>query len=260
MIPAIQFQIANRRASRLHGPCGIHSTRAGHAGSDPALSYFHFAVTAYKPTLFDRHGPDAGHILQAWGYGLLIFGLTTGGVIAEIGFRWWVLPVAAALGAFGGGAGWFVGKAVGDGWKTVAVDGSSTPYANQHSYEQSLVMKGRVDDAVASFERMILADPAAVAPRMKAAELYAREKNDPQRAAALFREIVQSAAATSGEHVYATNRLVDLLIGPLDDPGRAMVELRRLIDTRPGTDAAEHARRSLAELKSRARVDARDVE
>jgi len=37
-----------------------------------------------------------------------------------------------------------------------------------------------------------------------------------------------------------------------------MVELRRLIDTRPGSDAAEHARRSLAELKSRPRADAPD--
>lgn len=217
-------------------------------------------MTDYKPTLFDRHGPDAGHLLQAWGYGLLIFGLTTGALMAEIGFRWWVLPVGAGLGALGGGAGWFFGSVIGDGWKAVAVDGSSTPYANQYSHEQSLVMKGRIDDALVSFESMILAEPTAIAPRMKAAELYAREKNDPQRAAALFREIIQSPVATSGDNVYATNRLVDLLIGPLDDPGRAMVELRRLIDTRPGTDAAEHARRSLAELKSRARVDARDVE
>lgn len=215
-------------------------------------------MTAYKPTLFDRHGPEAGHFLQAWGYGLLIFGLTAGTLIARIGFRWWELPVAAGLGALGGGAGWFIGSVIGNGWKAVAVDGSSTPYTNQYSYEQSLVMKGRVDDALASFESMIHADPAVVAPRMKAAELYAREKNDPQRAATLFREIIQSPAATSGENVYATNRLVDLLIGPLNDPGRAMVELRRLIDTRPGTDAAEHARRSLAELKSRARDDAPD--
>jgi hypothetical protein len=217
-------------------------------------------VTDYKPTLFDRHGPAAREIVRAWIYGLMVFGLTLGGFAIEIGFRWWTLVAAAVAGAVTGGATWALSELVGGAVKHIAVDGSSTPYVNQFSYEQSLVMKGRVDDALTSFESAMRAEPTAVAPRMKAAELYAREKNDPRRAAALFREIIQSPAATNGENVYATNRLVDLLIGPLGDPGRAMVELRRLIDMRPGTDAAEHARRSLAELKSLARVDARDVE
>jgi hypothetical protein len=242
----------------LDGRHGIHSTRCGLTDFPDEFVHPDFAVTEYKPTLFDRHGPDAGHILQAWGYGLLIFGLTTGTLLARIGFRWWVLPVGAGFGALGGGAGWLFGKVIGDGWKKVAVDGSSTPYTNQFSYEQSLVMAGRIDDALASFESAILAEPTAVAPRMKAAELYARAKSNPQRAAALFREIIQSPTATNGETVYATNRLVDLLIGPLNDPGRAMVELRRLIDARPSSDAADHARRSLAELKSRPRADAPD--
>lgn len=212
-------------------------------------------MTPYKPTLFDRHGPDAGHFLHAWGYGLLIFGLTTGTLMAQIGFRWWELPVGAGLGALGGGAGWFIGTFIGDGWKAVAVDGSSTPYERQFSYEQSLVMKGRVDDALASFEAVIATEPELIVPRIKAAELYAREKNDAQRAAELFRDVLRSPAITGGENVYVTNRLVDLYIGPLNDPGRALVELRRLIETRPGTDAAEHARRSLADLKARMNVD-----
>lgn len=88
-------------------------------------------MTDYKPTLFDRHGPDARHLLQAWGYGLLIFGVTTGTLITRIGLRWWVIPVGAGFGALSGGAGWFIGKLIGNGWKAVAVDGSSTPYTNQ---------------------------------------------------------------------------------------------------------------------------------
>ncbi|HEY2162750.1 MAG TPA: hypothetical protein VGH04_02110 [Gemmatimonadaceae bacterium] len=209
----------------------------------------------YKPTLFDRHGPDAEHLLKAWGYGLLIFGLTTGTLMARIGFRWWELPVGAGFGALGGGAGWFIGNVLGDGWKAVAVDGLSTPYERQFSYEQSLVMKGRLDDALASFEAVIATEPELIAPRIKAAELYAGEKKDPQRAAELFRDVLRSPSITSGENVYVTNRLVDLYIGPLNDPGRALVELRRLIDSRPGRQAAEHARRSLAEVKARMNID-----
>jgi hypothetical protein len=212
-------------------------------------------MTPYKPTLFDRRGPDAAQLLQAWGFALLVFGVTTGGFMLQIGFHWWELPVGAGAGALAGVVGWFVGEMTGGAWKRVAVDGSSTPYERQFSYEQSLVMKGRVDDALASFEAVIATEPELIVPRIKAAELYAREKKDPQRAAELFRDVLRSPSITSGENVYVTNRLVDLYIGPLNDPGRALVELRRLIDTRPGSDAAEHARRSLADLKARMNVD-----
>ncbi len=205
----------------------------------------------YKPTLFDRHGPEAGNLLHAWGYGLLVFGLVSGTLIARIGFVWWVLPVGAGFGVLAGGSGWFIGHVTGGAWKHVAVDGSSTPYERQFSFEQSLVMQGRLDDALASFEAVIAAEPDAIAPRLKAAELYAREKKDHRRAAELFREVLRLPSIQSGDDVYVTNRLVDLYSGPLNEPGRAMVELRRLVDTRPGTAAAEHARRSLAELKSR---------
>ena len=43
--------------------------------------------------------------------------------------------------------------------------------------------------------------------------------------------------------------LVDLHLGPLEDEGRALVELRRLIDGFPGTREAEMAREALAKLK-----------
>jgi len=41
------------------------------------------------------------------------------------------------------------------------------------------------------------------------------------------------------------------LIGPLDNPSRALVELRRLIDRYPSSTAATRARETLAVLKAR---------
>jgi len=55
----------------------------------------------------------------------------------------------------------------------------------------------------------------------------------------------------AGQDIYATNRLVDLLTGPLRDPGRAAVELRRLIERHPESTAATHARAALARIKQR---------
>lgn len=56
-------------------------------------------------------------------------------------------------------------------------------------------------------------------------------------------------AEREGGATRATNRLVDLLTGPLRDPGRAAVELRRLIDRHPTSTAAAHAREALAKIK-----------
>jgi hypothetical protein len=204
----------------------------------------------YKPTLFDRHGPAAGEMLRAFGYGVMVFGLVAGVLISRTGFHWWTLPIAIIAGVGTGGLGWFLGEMAGGAWKRIAVDGTSTPYKEQYSYQQALVMQGRVDDALESFEAVIAEKPGEVSPRIKAAELYAREKQNHQRAAELFREVQRVVGVGVGEDIYASNRLVDLYTGPLNEPGRALVELRRLAERYPGSPAAQHARDALATLKA----------
>ena len=46
----------------------------------------------------------------------------------------------------------------------------------------------------------------------------------------------------------ASSRLIDLYLGPLDDPSRAAAELERMRDRHPGTTAALGADGLLAEL------------
>lgn len=216
--------------------------------------------TDYKTTLFDRHGAAAADILRVWGYGLMVFGITMGAISLEMTaggatptlWQWLeALGVSAIFGAASGCAGLLISRGVGTGWKHVMVDGSTTPYEEQHSHEQSLVMRGQVDDALASFESIVRGKPDAVKPRVRAAELYSREKGNHVRAAQLLAEVQRIKTAGVGDFVYATHRLVDLYTGPLNEPGRAMVELRRLIERFPGTPAADQARDALATLKDR---------
>jgi len=213
--------------------------------------------------LFDRHGAAAADIIRAWGYGLMVFGITMGAISFEMAgggakptlWQWLeALGVSAVLGAVTGFAGLLIGRSVGKGWKHLMVDGSTTPYEEQYSHEQSLVMRGHIDDALASFESILQGNPDAVKPRVRAAELYAGEKGDHRRAAQLFTEVQRIETAGAGDYVYATHRLVDLYTGPLNEPGRAMVELRRLIERLPGSAAADQAREALAVLKVRHRV------
>lgn len=133
----------------------------------------------------------------------------------------------------------------------VLPSGASTPSHADYSREDALLMQRDVAGALASFETKVAADPLLVSARLRAADLHAREGCDPRRAEALFREAQRIPGISRADDVYAASRLVDLYEGVLNDPGRAMVELRRLVERHPGTRAAEDARRGLATLKAR---------
>lgn len=205
----------------------------------------------YKPTLFDRHGAAAGDYLHAGAYGLLVAGLSIAALAIEGYFSIMTVIACGILGVAVFGFAIGLSQTVGSTWRRVAVDGSSTPYKEQYSREQALVMQGRVDDALSSFEAIIRDDPAAVTPRIRAAELYDRERGNAARAADLFREAQRIESCSAGERVYIAHRLVDLYTGPLDEPGRALVELRRIIEQFPNHPAANQAREALAVLKAR---------
>jgi len=146
----------------------------------------------YKPTLFDRYGPDAGNIMRALSYAGVVFGLTVPLFSAAslkleppLPFGWtivWILCGSTGSSALACLAGLAVSSTSGALMKRVALDGASTPYREQYSYQQTLVMQGRIDDALASFEAVIAERPDAIDPRIKAAELYSREKGDHHRA------------------------------------------------------------------------------
>jgi hypothetical protein len=205
----------------------------------------------YKPTLFDRHGPAAADRLKAFGYGVMVFGLVFGVITLEFGhLSLWMFLLAAVAGAATSLVGIGLANAAGNTWLKLAVSGASTPYEEQYSYQQALVMQGKVNDALASYEDIIAASPKAIEPRVLAAELYAKDDAGARRAAELLREVQRIPSLPSGRDVYVTNRLVDLLIGPLRDPGRAAVELRRLVIRYPGTTVAERAREALARIKA----------
>lgn len=224
------------------------------------------AAPPYKSTLFDRLGPDAGIVVRSFGYGAMVFvlGIPLFATVAPrvvsptlpFAVGAFVLLGSAALGAVASAAAFVISDGAGQTFGRFTMGGNTTPYREQYSREQALVMRGEIGEALDSFEAIIIANPEAIDPRMKAAELYVKERGNHRRAAELFREIQRAPSVTAGEDIYATNRLVDLYTGPLAEPGRALVELRRLIERYPQSPAAGHARAALASLKPRVHRDA----
>lgn len=214
----------------------------------------------YKTTWFDREGPDAGYHLKGASYAAMAGAITFAGIMllgAQGG--------SASFGALGGafvvavlvsGVVYFIAIKLTDGAGAVAKSftmpsGNSTPYEQTFSYQESLAIRGDIGGALESYEAIIAEQPGAVAPRLKAAEHYAKGNRNPTRAAELFREIRDLPGVPIRDAVYSASRLVDLYDGPLDDPGRAVVELRRIIERYPGSAVAEHARTALPAMKAR---------
>ncbi|HEY0994759.1 MAG TPA: hypothetical protein VGD77_02090 [Gemmatimonadaceae bacterium] len=205
----------------------------------------------YRRTFFDRRGPDGANTLRAFGFGAMVFGLC----VPMFGLLFGNLLVTLALSlAAGFASAWIglgTGKVSGDVSQHIYMGGNATAYEEQYSQEQALVMQRRVDEALALYEHRIALEPENAAARLRAADLYAGEGANPARAAELFREVQRIPGVAAKDGVYACNRLADLYLGPLREPGRAIVELRKLIDLYPSTPGAAQARIALAELKAR---------
>jgi len=215
----------------------------------------------YKPTLFDRHGPDAGRRLKLTGHALPIFLLSSilFGMLGSrytssgaVGLLFTIVGATALTAAVLWGINSF-SEAAGAGMEVLTMGASGSPYEEQFSRERALVMQGKVAEAVDAFEQRAAAMPHNIEVRLHAAELLAREGGNPERAAALLREARAIPGLTVPQDIYVGHRLADLFSGPLREPGRALVELRRIIERYPGTPAARDARAGLSTVKARLR-------
>lgn len=211
----------------------------------------------YRAGWFEAGGADFPLRAKAAGYGVLVAGIIFSvllllGGIPSLGMLAGMVVVAVILGSLVA----FAGAKLGDGAGAVAQgfiqpSGNSTPYEQTFSYQEAMIMRGDFEGALESYEAIIAEQPTLVAPRLRAAEHYARGNRNPARAAELFREVRDLPGAPLRDAVYSCTRLVDLYDGPLGEPGRAVVELRRIIELYPGSEMAKRARAALPALKAR---------
>jgi tetratricopeptide (TPR) repeat protein len=211
----------------------------------------------YKRTLFDRRGPEAAHFLQTVSSLIIpvVAGALIGGALAaQKGFSAGVIVVAALCGSVTLGVWWWyfvtrVSHGAGKLFGEFIQPSGAGSYERQYSHEDALVMRGDVEGALSSYERIILEAPDDAQPRIRAAELYAKAGMR-ERAEILFRAVQRLPRVARSDDIYASNRLVDLYLAWPGHETKGLRELRRLIDTYPETDVAERARAGLVNLKS----------
>jgi hypothetical protein len=210
----------------------------------------------YRRSWLDRHGPEGASYFKIANFLLIP---TVGGALvgtayfAHEGVSTAGVVAGGLVGALLGGAGsaLFVlstFEGVG-GMFRAFIQPDQSPHERQYSYEDSLVMRGDVDGALASYEKIILEAPSDPVPRIRAADLCARS-HLPERAETLYRAVQRLPRVARKDDIYVSNRLVDLYLAWPRHETKGLRELRRLIDTYPDTDVAERARAGLVNLKS----------
>ena len=162
------------------------------------------------------------------------------------------------LSPIGGLVGYAIGKTVGalvvrgsgDAARAFTLPATAGFYENEHSEIDTLEVRGDFKGAASAWEAVAIAEAGNPWPLVRSAELYARELGEPALAAERFR-LARSLPGVKPElERYASQKIIDLLLGPLGDKGRAMVELRMLIDKHPASREAEGAREALRNLKA----------
>jgi hypothetical protein len=188
--------------------------------------------------------------------------LLVGGLFIAIGLVGQLIPgVGAFLGLFlpGGlllvliaGGVFVVSRTAGEGLSRLignlyATGGTSTPPTKAYSAIEALEARGAYADAAAAYGAEIARAPADWEARVRLAELSLRRLDDPARAATLYAE-ARSLVTNERRAIGLALRLVDIYRDRLHDHGRAIVELRRLIDTYPRSSLVAGARTELSRL------------
>ncbi len=132
----------------------------------------------------------------------------------------------------------------------VAPSGRTTPYTPTFSHIESMQVRGDLDGAERAWEEACAAHPGQALVWVKCADFHLRLRGDAHAARLRYQHVRDLAHASDDLVRYASQKLIDLHLGPLADEGRALVELRRLIDRFPGTREADDARAVLARLKA----------
>lgn len=137
----------------------------------------------------------------------------------------------------------------------VQPSGDTTRYTKTFSHIEALEIRGNLDGAEYAWAAECAANPLVPLVWIKAGDFHLRLRRDAPRALEYYRYVRDLEGASTESARYASQKIIDILLGQGSDPafadrGKAMGELRRLIERFPGTREADAAREALTKLKS----------
>jgi tetratricopeptide (TPR) repeat protein len=128
--------------------------------------------------------------------------------------------------------------------------GNSTPSVAQHSHIQAMVMQGKYEAAAAAYREVIATDPLDLMACEQLGQLALRELKDFPTALFAYHQAEQRTTEPRRRVGYALIA-AGIYRDNLQDIGKAVVELRRILATYPDAPNAAALRAEIDELKVR---------
>lgn len=122
-----------------------------------------------------------------------------------------------------------------------------TPHKPGFSHIESMVAQGNLDAAAESYARLAAGGDAAA--QVRRADLLADRLGGAVKARIELEEFRETHRPTGKDDIRIGLALTRLYEQHLEDPGRAMREIRRLLDLYPRARGLRHLERTLAALK-----------
>ena len=169
--------------------------------------------------------------------------------------RSWIPLVAALFGwAFVGGYGLvrlvLSDRAASNVARILVPTGGSTPSVNQHSNIEAMVARGDLLKAAEAYRAVIASEPQDLVACEKLGQLALREIKDFELAVWAYREADRRVGEPKRQLGYALI-VAGIYRDNLQDTGKAIVEIRKVLDRFPDAANTAHLRAELDELKAR---------
>lgn len=159
-----------------------------------------------------------------------------------LGFAIWAATFAIPLIASSLG-----GRAAGNLYNP---SGRSTPRKREYSHAESLVARGRYQDAIDSFETAIAEDGSDPTPYLRIARIHRDKLAQHEDAVRWLERALTQSSMHAGLERLAVGELVELCAGKMAEPGRAAPMLARMAAERAGTPEGDWAAEQLARVKA----------
>lgn len=194
-------------------------------------------------------------------YGGILGGLLGFFLVMKQGAPIWFLPVLMAGGwlAVAGGVLATVHLAGRAASTLYAPSSGAPPRKKEYSQAESLVARGRYQEAVTAFELAVVDDPTDPTPYLRVARIMRDNLGAHEDAARWFRRALRESQAPPGVALLARRELVELYTHRMGAPERALPELARMAEELAGTPDGARAAAELASIKARMAAGGRDA-
>lgn len=133
--------------------------------------------------------------------------------------------------------------------------GNSTRSSRQYSLAESLIVRGRFDEAMNHLEAECAQHTDDPTPALMLARLLRDRCDRPLDAVKWFRTAIERSAGDDAGTIAASRELIEVYMRVLRTPRPAMPWLARLASQHAGTATGEWARRELADIKAELREE-----